>query len=751
MLETSHRLDIEERLSRIESHVEELSASVGRGHSPADTRAARAVRREPDVGRRTPRPAPRATPHIEIRLDSRSPAHERSAGVRASLWHLPDRSLSDLLGGRGLAWLGGITTLVGIVLFLGLAVSRGWIGKEARTGLAAAASCALLLGGAWLHSRRGRTEAAKAMIGAATAALFATLIVASQVYELIPAGLALALALLVGGVATTLAISWAGRAIGAIGLVGAQLSPVLVGASPSAATVAVLALANACAVCVVARERWSWLVLASVVVCAPQWATWVLDGQSTLATAGALAAFAALGMIGAVASQARSGEERLLRASAAVASLSACLVAAVGRVALDDSSGEALAELWLGALAVAHVVIGAWRFRRLALAAPMRQLLISIGVVLADVAFALGGSGIALVVGWGATAVGFAWLVRRSQPHTRDGMLLSLGLGVHIALTLLRALIDAPPSGLGSTDPPLIPLLSVCTLAASCVASGLLIGSGNRRLQTAINTVGLASIAYLTASALSGPALVCAWCVEAVALMQLWRTSGDAVARFGALGFLGLALLHALVAEAPPVALVTGVDDLGAAAVALGAIALGAARAGRTQTGDAPSRHRLLGSAAATLLYLVSVAIVTVFQPGTETSTETVLDLTVRQEGQVLLSALWSVVGVGALVMGLRRRNDTVRRLALAWLMVAVAKVFLYDLSTLTSIFRVVSFVVLGLLLLAGAYAHQRLRPQSPPDLRMTHEDDSGEQDPAAGGSEPPKTPRRLPIEPMRR
>jgi uncharacterized membrane protein len=165
---------------------------------------------------------------------------------------------------------------------------------------------------------------------------------------------------------------------------------------------------------------------------------------------------------------------------------------------------------------------------------------------------------------------------------------------------------------------------------------------------------------------------------------------------------------------------VTGVDDLGAAAVALGAMALAAARAGRTQTGDAPWRRRLLGSAAATLLYLVSVAIVTVFQPGTETSTETVLDLTVRQEGQVLLSALWSVVGVGALVMGLRRRDDAVRRLALAWLMVAVAKVFLYDLSTLTSIFRVVSFVVLGLVLLAGGYAHQRLRPQSPPDLRMT-------------------------------
>ena len=44
--------------------------------------------------------------------------------------------------------------------------------------------------------------------------------------------------------------------------------------------------------------------------------------------------------------------------------------------------------------------------------------------------------------------------------------------------------------------------------------------------------------------------------------------------------------------------------------------------------------------------------------------------------------------------------------------------VFLYDLSTLTSIYRVISFVVLGALLLAGAFAYQRLRPPPVPDMR---------------------------------
>src|SRR2546430_909283 len=106
-----------------------------------------------------------------------------------------------------------------------------------------------------------RTEAARAMVGASTAALYATLIVASQIYGLIPAMLAVGLSLLVGSLATALAIRWAGRAIGALGLVGGLLSPVLVGASPSLATIAILALACACAMAVVIRQRWSWLGL----------------------------------------------------------------------------------------------------------------------------------------------------------------------------------------------------------------------------------------------------------------------------------------------------------------------------------------------------------------------------------------------------------------------------------------------------------------------------------------------------------
>jgi uncharacterized membrane protein len=45
-------------------------------------------------------------------------------------------------------------------------------------------------------------------------------------------------------------------------------------------------------------------------------------------------------------------------------------------------------------------------------------------------------------------------------------------------------------------------------------------------------------------------------------------------------------------------------------------------------------------------------------------------------------------------------------------------KVFGFDLASLTSLYRVGSCIALGLLLLAGAFAWQRIRPRALPDLR---------------------------------
>ena len=115
------------------------------------------------------------------------------------------------------------------------------------------------------------------------------------------------------------------------------------------------------------------------------------------------------------------------------------------------------------------------------------------------------------------------------------------------------------------------------------------------------------------------------------------------------------------------------------------------------------------------------MAIITAFQPSASGQTDVVLELSVRQQGQVLLSALWAIIGLAGLIVALRRDVDSLRYAALILLLATVAKVFMYDLSTLTSIYRVLSCLVLGAFLLAGAFTYQRMRPPAPPDLRTVH------------------------------
>ena len=163
-------------------------------------------------------------------------------------------------------------------------------------------------------------------------------------------------------------------------------------------------------------------------------------------------------------------------------------------------------------------------------------------------------------------------------------------------------------------------------------------------------------------------------------------------------------------------ALIFGVESLPGASVALVACGLAALVCADQRRGDRTWQVALWCGGAISLLYLASVAIVTSFQPGTAETI--VLDLPVRQQGQVLVSALWGLVGLFALLAGLHRDVRELRIGALTLLLVTVGKVFLYDLSTLGSVYRVLSFLALGALLLSASFAYQRLRPTPLPDLR---------------------------------
>jgi uncharacterized membrane protein len=82
------------------------------------------------------------------------------------------------------------------------------------------------------------------------------------------------------------------------------------------------------------------------------------------------------------------------------------------------------------------------------------------------------------------------------------------------------------------------------------------------------------------------------------------------------------------------------------------------------------------------------------------------IDRSLAQE--LALSVLWIVYAFVLLVVGVLRKETVVRWQGLGLLCVAIVKVFFFDLSFLTRFYRIVSFFVLGLVLLAVSFFYQK-------------------------------------------
>lgn len=77
---------------------------------------------------------------------------------------------------------------------------------------------------------------------------------------------------------------------------------------------------------------------------------------------------------------------------------------------------------------------------------------------------------------------------------------------------------------------------------------------------------------------------------------------------------------------------------------------------------------------------------------------------------QLSLSVVWAIYGGVMLTAGIVRRNRLLRVMALMLIGITIAKVFVLDLAALERIYRVIAFIVLGVILLAGSFLYQRLR-----------------------------------------
>ncbi|HKZ13543.1 MAG TPA: DUF2339 domain-containing protein [Solirubrobacterales bacterium] len=511
-----------------------------------------------------------------------------------------------VFGGRVLAWIGGVAILVAAVLFLGMAISRGWLDEETRTIIAAAIALVALGGGVWLHERRGRTEAARALVASAISGLFGTIVVATQAYSLISPALGLACGAAVAAVGFLIAVRWKSSVVAAIGSLGALTTPALVGVDPSGASIAFVATALAATVGILVWQRWDWLALGAFVVSVPQLIVWAsLERHDHLA-----------------------------------------LVIAV------------LAGFWV---LYAGAALGYELRRRTQEVLPLASWLLLFGSCWA-----------------------FVWPGFRALD----------GAGHHTAAVVLLFCFAALQIGLG---------IAWIRLRIHRELGALLVGLG-----VALTAIGIGE-------ALHGPALVCGWVAAGIVLAglgsRLDATPSPALSSaermlVAAGGFLVLAVGHTLIVEAPPSAIFDGVASLSGAVIAISACAIAGFAGAHFARRVSPEGAKVAALVGATsLVYLGSVLIVDTL--GVYGLGET------RQSGQAWLSAFWTVTAIGAVIVGLVRRQAAVRLGGLALLAVAIVKVWTYDLAELDELARVLSFVGLGLFLLVGSFAYARIKPEA--------------------------------------
>jgi hypothetical protein len=77
---------------------------------------------------------------------------------------------------------------------------------------------------------------------------------------------------------------------------------------------------------------------------------------------------------------------------------------------------------------------------------------------------------------------------------------------------------------------------------------------------------------------------------------------------------------------------------------------------------------------------------------------------------QLFLSSAWLLYSIGLMAYGIGKRVRSLRILSIILFGIAILKIFIYDLSFLDTLYRIFSFIGLGVILLIVSYLYQRYR-----------------------------------------
>lgn len=361
----------------------------------------------------------------------------------------------------------------------------------------------------------------------------------------------------------------------------------------------------------------------------------------------------------------------------------------------------AVTAMW--SLAALLVLISARRGWQQALAFAWLGLAVVKALTFDQAALAQTPAGVSLLVV--GTAALVAGLFRESAPSdelTPEGtvsIVLSLGL-------LLGGAIVLVPDHVGGSDGAGVVLVAAGALY-SLLAAGAFLSERKRDLSTLLWLLGLGVAAIGADALLDGVWLVLAYTILAAGLAAISVLAPERRLQVASLVYIVLAALPTFATEAPLTHLVSARihpgHGLPSLLLLIGALAVFAWALGWSE------RNRLttIWITGALAVYTASLAILEAAQrlsPGTVN--------TDFQRGHTAVSAFWGILALVSLYVGLKRRTGLLRGGGFILFAVSLGKIFLFDLPSLSSAQRALSFLAVGAVLLLGGFFYQRLSSQ---------------------------------------
>jgi uncharacterized membrane protein len=271
--------------------------------------------------------------------------------------------------------------------------------------------------------------------------------------------------------------------------------------------------------------------------------------------------------------------------------------------------------------------------------------------------------------------------------------------GAHVlaalVLSTIGALTLAPTPDLQGAG-----LLGLAVIFAGVSAWAFRHGD-QREFSTMLWAIALALAAGGAERLVGGTYLVLAWSALGAIAALVAAGAPEPRLRLGTLTLLTLALGAALVLEAPPRDLFVAQAHPGTGVPALLAVLAGAIVALLTWRSD--SAAPAWWATGVVALYAASLTVLEVVENLSPANLETDF-----QRGHSALSAMWGLLGLTLLYLGLTRR-PSLRLAGFALFGISLVKIFLYDLPALSSITRALSFLAVGAVLLLGGFFYQRL------------------------------------------